>query len=299
MLNLENYLNLKQNIINNALENIFSEPPPKRSNRLIHAMSYSLLAGGKRLRPILFLGALESLGLSATPSVLTIASSLELIHTYSLIHDDLPAMDNDDLRRGKPTCHIQFDEATAILAGDALLTHAFCLLSEIGLREPEHAEACMKIIYLFSVASGYKGMVIGQMLDLANEGKVISREALEKTHSLKTGALIRAAVVSGAILGHANQGQMDSLEKYSDLIGLAFQVMDDLLNIEGDPSLTGKAVGSDLERKKCTFPSLLGIEGSKEYAHELVNNALHALAQFDTKADPLRGIALYIINRKK
>jgi len=299
MLNVNDYLHSKQNVINNTLKNIFSEPPHGTSNRLIQAMYYSLLAGGKRIRPILCLASLEALGVTANPTILKFASSLELIHTYSLIHDDLPAMDNDTLRRGKPTCHVQFDEATAILAGDALLTHAFGLLAEIGVGEPEYAQACMRIIHLISEASGYEGMVMGQMHDLANEGKIVSLEALEETHRLKTGALIRAAVVSGGILGHADQNQMGALKKYADHIGLAFQVMDDLLNIEGDPDLLGKAVGSDLERKKCTYPSLLGIERSKTYAYELVNNALHALAQFDTKADPLREIALYIIHRNK
>jgi geranylgeranyl diphosphate synthase type II len=299
MLNLDEYLKTKQIVINNTLESIFPGPEERDINRLVQAMSYSLLAGGKRIRPILLLAALEALDGAATPLALKIAASIELIHTYSLIHDDLPAMDNDDLRRGKPTCHVQFDEATAILAGDALLTHAFSLLSEIGSTEPEYAERCMKIIHLFSRASGFRGMVMGQMFDLKNEGKAITLEDLEKTHRLKTGALIRAAVVSGGILGHANQRQMACLETYADHIGLAFQVMDDLLNIEGDPDLMGKAVGSDFERGKCTYPSLLGIEPSKNYARDLVNNALHALTEFDTKADPLRQIARYIIHRKK
>jgi geranylgeranyl diphosphate synthase, type II len=299
MLNLDEYLKIKQNSINKTLETLLADPPHGVCPRLMDAMYYSLLAGGKRIRPILLLAALESLGRPADPTILKIACGFELIHTYSLIHDDLPAMDNDALRRGKPTCHIQFDEATAILAGDGLLTHAFHLISEIGVKEPGYAEKCLEIIRLLSSASGYQGMVMGQMMDLAHEGKRISLEDLEKTHQLKTGAMIRAAVMAGGVLGNADDDQMESLEKYSNHIGLAFQVMDDLLNIEGDPFLMGKSAGSDLERRKCTYPSLLGIEPSKTYARDLVNNALHALVQFDTKADPLREIACYIINRKK
>ena len=227
------------------------------------------------------------------------ACALEMIHTYSLIHDDLPAMDNDDPRRGKPTCHIAFDEATAILAGDALLTLAFEILSSIELNNINNAFKWLRVINIIAKAAGYKGMIEGQIKDIAAEGNRIGLKDLEKMHALKTGALIEASISTGAILGNGSVEQIEQLDIYSKNIGLAFQVIDDILNVEGDPAVMGKDVGTDQVREKSTYPSILGIEKSKEFAKNLVNNALQALDYFDNKSDPLRAIAHYIIDRKK
>jgi len=216
-----------------------------------------------------------------------------MIHTYSLIHDDLPAMDDDDLRRGKPTCHVAYDEATAILAGDALLTLAFQVLSAAGSEYPH--SRLLEVIYLLSHAAGYKGMVEGQMRDIASEGISLDIDAIEQIHALKTGALIQASVLSGAILGGGNTEQIEQLKIYGKNIGLAFQVTDDILNVEGDPALLGKAVGTDESRKKSTYPSVMGMETSKQFARKLIDNAMESLNMFDSKAEPLRAVARYII----
>ena len=299
MQNRDAFLKEKQHRINAELKSLILGKAPSPSDRLTEAMLYSVMAGGKRIRPILCLTAFEALGGEITEPVLQASCTFELVHTYSLIHDDLPAMDDDDVRRGKPTCHVQFDEATAILAGDALLTHAFYILSQIGCSQPVYREKALQVSASLSFASGHMGMVMGQVLDLENERKIITREELEQTHRLKTGALIQAAVVSGGILAGGNRQQLDCLERYADSVGLAFQVADDILNVEGNPELMGKAVGTDLERQKCTYPSLMGMDASKKYARQLVNNALHAISQFDTKADSLRDIASFIINRNQ
>ena len=203
------------------------------------------------------------------------------------------------MRRGKPTCHSAFDEATAILAGDALLTLAFQTLSSIELRQSEPAEKWLEIIQLISHAAGYCGMIQGQMLDMASERKKLTLAELKSMHRLKTGALIEASVSSGALLGGLNSTRISTLESYAQNIGLAFQVTDDILNVEGDPEIMGKAVGTDKFRNKSTYPSLLGLEESKDFAVQLVENALQALESFDEKADPLRAIAKYIIERRK
>jgi geranylgeranyl diphosphate synthase type II len=218
-----------------------------------------------------------------------------MIHTYSLIHDDLPAMDDDDLRRGQPTCHIQFDEATAILAGDALLTLAFEIMAGIACENTMGAAAMKKI----SRASGYQGMIEGQMRDIDSEGIALDLPALKQMHQLKTGALIEAAVVSGAMLGGGSPDQIDALSDYAGNIGLAFQVTDDILNVEGDPDFMGKAVGTDSRRKKSTYPGLLGLDRSKAFAGELITQALQALSLFDNKAEPLSALAQYVIERQR
>jgi geranylgeranyl diphosphate synthase type II len=261
-------------------------------------MYYSISAGGKRIRPILALAAAEATHapvLDALPA----ACAIEMIHTYSLIHDDLPAMDDDVLRRGKPTSHIQYDEATAILAGDALLTLAFEILSSTDKHSKESLSRNLKIIHVLARAAGHQGMIQGQMLDIRAEGHKIDLETLKTMHSLKTGALIEAAVVVGALFGNAGPKRMQALRSYARQIGLAFQVIDDILNVSGDPAELGKAVGSDMDRGKNTFPGLMGIEKAKAYAENLVQTALKALELFDKKADPLRGIARYIIERNK
>jgi len=261
-------------------------------------MKYSLMAGGKRIRPVLCIAAAETVG-GQSQDVINAACALEMIHTYSLIHDDLPAMDNDDIRRGQPTCHVAFDEATAILAGDALLTLAFEVLSSTEFVQDNHIRNWMDVIHTLSTAAGYKGMIEGQMQDMAGEGHLLCLEDLENMHALKTGALIEASVTVGSILGNGNPDQIQQLKTYSKNIGLAFQVTDDLLDVEGDPNIMGKDAGSDQARSKSTFPALLGIEQSKQFAKKLVNNALKALDYFDNKAYPLRAIAYYIVDRKR
>ncbi len=297
MFDLITYLNEKRLYINSALKRILQEAPYPDS-RLCLAMEYALMSEGKRLRPVLCLAACEAVG-GNTQQALPAACALEMIHTYSLIHDDLPAMDNDHLRRGRPTCHIAFDEATAILAGDALLPLAFEAISSIK-NNTVSAKASIEIISLISVAAGYKGMVEGQMRDIiAEKNPPLSLKELEKLHALKTGALIEASVCSGAIIGQGSSDQLDCLKVYSRHIGLAFQITDDILNVEGDSKIMGKETGTDHKRSKTTYPALLGLVQSKQMASSLVVNAIESLKDFDEKADPLRAIANYINERKR
>lgn len=293
---LNSYLISKRKKVNAFINEILNNTV--NSSRIVQAMHYSLMAGGKRVRPILCIAASEAVGGNAD-DVLPAACALEMIHTYSLIHDDLPAMDNDDLRRGKPTCHIAFDEATAILAGDALLTLAFRILSSINLINEKNSSNWLRVVHRISFAAGHNGMIEGQMRDIASEGTLLSLEELENMHSLKTGALIEAAIFSGALLGGGSPRQIDQLEIYAKNIGLAFQVADDILNVEGDPAVMGKAAGTDNARGKSTYPSIMGLNESKEFAKKIVRNALQALDDFDNKSDPLSAIACYIIERKK
>jgi geranylgeranyl diphosphate synthase type II len=293
MFDLPAYLARNNDRIDQALDGFL--PTVNRSGRLAEAMRYSVMAGGKRLRPNLCLAAAEAVGGKADVA-LTAACALEMIHTYSLIHDDLPAMDNDRLRRGRPTCHIAFDEATAILAGDALLTLAFEILAaDAACPFQRRAEA----IRILSGAAGAGGMVGGQMLDMLSEGRALDQTELEQLQRLKTGALIETSLVCGALLAAGRPNQMESLQEYGRLIGLAFQVADDILNVEGDPAVMGKAAGTDLQRSKSCFPGILGLEKSKEFAQNLVDRAVGALAAFDSGADPLRAIARYVVERKK
>jgi len=292
---LKDYLKKKQTIINDILSGYLSGKNP---NRIVQAMTYSLMAGGKRLRPILCLAATEAVGGDPDDS-LAAACALEMIHTYSLIHDDLPAMDDDEYRRGKPTCHVAFDEATAILAGDALLTLAFQTLAVLphGHRLPP--DRYLEVIDMVSRAAGYQGMVGGQMLDMSSEGQQLSLDELKGLQRLKTGALIEASARAGAVLGNGSGEQLQQLTEYARHIGLAFQVRDDILNIEGDPRITGKAVGTDHSRSKNTFPAVVGLKESKSFARRHVADALQDIENFDNKADPLRAIATYIIERQK
>ncbi|MGB7919450.1 MAG: polyprenyl synthetase family protein [Desulfobacterales bacterium] len=272
--------------------------PPAASSRIGDAMRYSVMAGGKRLRPVLCLAAAEAVG-GRSEDALIAAVALELIHTYSLIHDDLPAMDDDVLRRGKPTCHVAFDEATAILTGDALLTLAFQLLASPEDTAGVPADRRLQVIHAVAAAAGNDGMIGGQMADIAAEGSRIALSRLEQLHLMKTGALIDAAITTGAILGGGTSEQIRHLHKYARNIGLAFQIIDDILNVEGDPALLGKAVGTDKEKKKSTYPALLGLEESRKRAAERVKEALQALEYFDKNADPLRAVAQYVINRNR
>ena len=296
MFDLNAYFAEKIERINAALESILKTT--ERPDRLLEAMTYSLMAGGKRFRSLLCVAAAEAAG-GDLEDVLPAACALEMVHTYSLIHDDLPAMDDDDLRRGQPTCHKAFDEATAILAGDALLTLAFQTLSSIAAGSDQQAVKWLRVIQLISHAAGYCGMIQGQMLDIASEGTQLTLNKLKSMHRLKTGALIEVSSRCGAELVDANSSQIQLLESYAQYIGLAFQVTDDILNVEGDPAIMGKAVGTDKLRQKSTYPSLLGLEESKTFAGKLIDNALQALGSFDQKAEPLRAIARYIIDRKK
>jgi geranylgeranyl diphosphate synthase type II len=290
------YLADKTKRIDAALDAVLKST--EKPDRLLEAMTYSLMAGGKRFRSILCVAAAEAVG-GDLAGVLPAACALEMIHTYSLIHDDLPAMDDDDMRRGQPTCHIAFDEATAILAGDALLTLAFQTLSSVETADEQQAAKWLRVIQLISHAAGYCGMIQGQMLDMDSEGSQLTLDALKTMHRLKTGALIEVSLRCGAELAGANLNQIQMLESYARQIGLAFQVTDDILNVEGDPAIMGKAVGTDTLRQKSTYPSLLGLAESKIYARELVEKALQALESFDQKAEPLRAIATYIIERRK
>jgi geranylgeranyl diphosphate synthase type II len=296
MFDLAVYLALKQKIINLRLNEILDSYGD--SSRILEAMRYSLNAGGKRIRPILSMAAAEAVGGNAA-DVLPIACAIEMIHTYSLIHDDLPAMDNDALRRGKPTSHIQFDEATAILAGDALLTLAFEMLSSQESSAQILPAVRLEIINTLSRAAGCRGMIEGQMRDILSEGRELAPHELESIHLLKTGALIQASVCVGALVSKGNNEDVDKLRTYAKYIGLAFQVMDDILNVKGDPSLLGKAVGSDARRGKNTYPAVIGLEPSEQYASRLIKTGLHAVRGFDNKADPLRAIAEYIIERTR
>ncbi len=293
---LESYFKKKTIIINKELIKLINIS--QKSGSLPKAMEYSLMSEGKRIRPVLCIAAAESAG-GKQSDVIPAACAIEIIHTYSLIHDDLPAIDNDLLRRGKLTCHSAFDEATAILAGDALLTLAFQVLSSVKIINNSNALKWLKIIQLISTAAGYMGMIEGQMRDIASENRKISLRDMEELHSLKTGALIATSVECGAILANATSDHIRQLKIYANKIGLAFQIADDLLNVKGDPAITGKPVGTDKTRKKNTYPSLLGITKSENYAIKLIKEALHALALFDNKSDPLRAIALYIIERKR
>jgi len=298
MFDLKSYITGKRRQINTFLEKILQDSSGSR--RIKDAIHYSLMAGGKRLRPVLCLATVEALaGDPDDEFILNTACALEMIHTYSLIHDDLPAMDNDRLRRGKATCHIVFDEATAILAGDALLTLAFQTLSESTETDEGQALKTLKIIHIISLAAGYKGMIAGQMQDIASEGTSLSIDDLDKMYAFKTGSLLDAAINSGTVLGDATSTQEKQLLVYARSIGLAFQITDDILNVQGDPAVMGKSAGTDEIRKKSTYPLILGVQKSQEITEKLIRNALQSLTGFDKRADSLRAIARYIVNRKR
>jgi len=264
------------------------------SERLQEAMRYSVLGGGKRIRPALCLAAAAAVG-QAHENAIVPASSLELIHAYSLIHDDLPAMDDDELRRGRATTHIAFDEATAILAGDALQTMAFGLLAEApGLTD----QVRLAMIRELAFASGHLGMVGGQAIDLESVGRSLTIEQLEKMHRHKTGALIAASVRMGALIApDVTEDQLAALTIYSQTLGLAFQVQDDLLDIEGDTTVIGKPQGSDLARAKPTYPSLMGTAGARDYLSQLLDAALDSLEGFGEEGELLRDMAGYVVAR--
>ena len=296
MFDLKKYLQIKSQVVNDTLEQLLHNSQPDET--INQAMKYSLMAGGKRIRPALCLAASEAVGGNPQDALIA-ACAMEMVHTYSLIHDDLPAMDDDELRRGKPTCHVAFDEATAILAGDALLTMAFEILAAVPYENGGQPAKWLQVIRVIAIAAGSRGMIQGQMLDMAAEGRRLTVNDLESMHLLKTGALIEASLQCGALLADADQAQQGLLKTYSRNIGLAFQVADDILNVEGNPALMGKAVGTDRLNQKNTYPSLLGLDASKQFAQKLIHQALQALEAFDNKAEPLRALATYIIERKR
>jgi len=294
-MDLKRYLRERIELIDSSLHNYL---PPKelRPQRLHEAMHYSMFAGGKRIRPVLMLAACEAVG-GNLQAALPAACALEMIHTYSLIHDDLPAMDDDDFRRGKPTNHRVYGEALAILAGDALLTEAFVLLTDPKVRGPVAQEVVCKVVQQMSRAAGARGMVGGQVVDIESEGKCISLDELEYIHRHKTGALISAALEIGGLIGGADDPAMAALQEYGQSAGLAFQVADDILDIVGDQQELGKDVGSDQARGKATYPALMGLDGAREYADQLNQRALTALEPLGEAAAPLREIARYIVAR--
>lgn len=299
---LATYLRRRQELINRTLlARVPAQAAP--TEILWQAMNYSLAAGGKRLRPILTLTAWEacqsSPGVVIDPAVypdvlLRVACALEMIHTYSLIHDDLPAMDNDDLRRGRPTNHKMFGEATAILAGDALLTEAFALMAEA---ETPHPPILLKVIGQIAAAAGVHGMAGGQALDLKAEGQQISAEALEALHRHKTGKLIHVACVVGGQLALASAAERAALDRYGEAIGLAFQIADDILDVEGGTDVLGKTAGSDAAHNKKTYPSVLGLPSSKARAQALIAEAVEATGIFKEQGKVLTSLAHYIIDR--
>ena len=266
--------------------------------RLKEAMYYSLLAGGKRLRPVLCLSTAALFGLSAE-AVMPFAASLEMIHTYSLIHDDLPAMDDDDLRRGRPSCHKAFDEATAILAGDALLTDAFGFMASTVKDLP--AGRVLEALASVSSAAGSAGMVGGQILDMDCTGKTdVPLETLQTLHALKTGAMFRVACVSGGLLAGASEPDIASLRAYGEALGVTFQIVDDILDETADTATLGKPAGSDAEMGKTTYPSLMGLDRSRELAQEFAEKAVDSLSAFSGQdAAFLKGLALMLVTRNK
>ena len=290
---LKQYLEARRLAVEEALEVALPQQDGPET-RVVEAMRYSLFAGGKRLRPILCLAASEAVG-GDLKAAMPAGCALEMIHTYSLIHDDLPAMDDDDLRRGKPTNHKVFGEAIAILAGDGLLTEAFVLLSDYNSLLPERA---VQVIGVIAEAASYRGMVGGQVVDILSQNKRADLETVQQMHSRKTAALIAAATESGALAGKGSEAQVAALARYGRAIGLAFQVADDILDIEGDTELLGKTTGADEARGKVTYPAAVGLEHSRQAANEMVNDALAALEGFDDRANPLRSLANYIITRK-
>lgn len=285
-----------QKQVDAALEPLFAAPRAELE-RLYAAMRYSVFNGGKRIRPLLAYAACEALG-GAAQQADGAACAVELIHAYSLVHDDLPAMDDDDLRRGQPTTHKAFDEATAILAGDGLQSLAFAVLAS-DQRNPQNADVRLSMFSALADAAGPAGMVGGQAIDLGSVGQQLQQPALEIMHRHKTGALIEASVRLGALAsGRSEERSLAALSTYARAVGLAFQVQDDILDVESDTATLGKTQGKDQANDKPTYPALLGLEAARQYAFELRDQALHALHPFDHAAEPLRELARYIVERR-
>jgi farnesyl diphosphate synthase len=294
VIDLKQALQEQADNVEDVLDGLLAVPEGPES-RLVEAMRYSALGGGKRVRPFLVYASASLFGVSEE-SALRVAAALEMVHCYSLIHDDLPAMDDDDLRRGRATCHIEYDEATAILAGDALLTRAFEVLAE----EDTHADPKVrcKLVSELAKASGMAGMVGGQMIDLLAESRDLDIAEITRLQRLKTGALIVFACKAGAILGKSQDVKLQALRNYGHDLGLAFQIADDLLDVEASVEETGKQVGKDADRGKATFVSLLGVERAREQAQILSDQACKHLDIFDRGTDLLRAMARYVVNRR-
>jgi len=293
---LKPYLAERKQLVDKTLERLFP-PAVGLEKSVIEAARYSLFAGGKRLRPILCLQAAEVVG-GSCEDVLPVACAIEMIHTYSLIHDDLPAMDNDDFRRGVPTNHKVYGEAIAILAGDALLTEAFGFVAGMRADNRIPAEKILRAISVLVRASGYRGMIGGQVIDLESENRDVDLATVEYMHVHKTGAILAACLELGALLGGGADQDIAALIKYGQHFGLAFQITDDLLDIEGDPQVMGKQAGSDAAKNKKTYPALLGVSKSRESAKLHVNEALNAIRSYGATAEPLRAIARYLLVRQ-
>lgn len=297
MMSLEKYLSDKKQLVDNALV-AYLDQNPVYPPTILKAMRYSLDAGGKRIRPVLMFAAAEAVACPSDPltkAVLPFACAMEMIHTFSLIHDDLPCMDDDDLRRGVPTNHKVFGEAVAVLAGDGLLVEAFRIMASCYPKMSGQMEVMADI----ATATGARGMVGGQVIDLESEDKRITVDELEHLHKLKTGALLVTSVVSGVKLCGGSREQIAAATRYGECIGLAFQIADDLLDVEGTTEELGKPAGSDIENKKSTFPALLGREESRQRAQQLMINAIASLEIFQPRHEILLQLARYIVERKK
>jgi len=295
-MDLKAFLQERRDLVNRTLA-VYLPQVRGPAFRVTEAMHYSLFAGGKRLRPILCLAGAEAVG-GNVGEAMPVACALEMIHTYSLIHDDLPAMDDDDLRRGQPTSHKKFDEATAILAGDGLLTEAFRITAEAAAKFPGRETVLLEVIHLIAQAAGYQGMVGGQMLDLMAEGRKITHKELETIHRMKTGALLTAAVRAGGLVGGGDRQEVTLLTNFGEKFGLAFQITDDILDVEGDAAEMGKTAGADAKRQKATYPALLGPDQAKAWARKIVESAVAEIEPLGERAAPLRELAHYLLVRR-
>jgi geranylgeranyl diphosphate synthase, type II len=296
-MDLKAYLSERRALVDRSLDVYLPECAGPLA-QLVRAMRYSLFAGGKRVRPILCVAGAEAVG-GRAQDVLPVACALEMIHTYSLIHDDLPAMDDDDLRRGRPTNHKVFGEAMALLAGDGLLTEAFRMFSHPDLCGRLSPSIIVRTVGIIATAAGCQGMVGGQAVDMELGGKAeVDGSLLEFMHVHKTGALIEASVASGVLLAGGGERDVEAFSLYGRKIGLAFQIADDILDVEGDSETMGKRAGSDVRMNKATFPKVFGMTRSREMGAGLVEEAIEALARYDEKAEPLRRIARYILERR-
>jgi geranylgeranyl diphosphate synthase type II len=296
-MDIKAYLSDRKRQVESFLEGYFGNPVLPRA--LHDSVVYSLTAGGKRIRPVLCIAAHEACGGDGA-SAIPFAASLEMLHTYSLIHDDLPAMDNDDLRRGKPTNHRVFGEGMAILAGDGLLTEVFSLLSDPTYRTGPITEGtALRAIREIALAGGLHGMVAGQAQDLLSENSDPDPETLSFIHLKKTAALIRCSIRTGGILASCSDEELSKLSEYGEQVGLAFQIVDDILDVEGETEVLGKPKGSDEKKKKMTYPRLYGLAESKRRARALLQSALEALQALGERADPLRGIARLLVERDR
>jgi len=292
---LKCYLAEQKAVVDEALDR-YLPPISGLESKVVEAARYSLFAGGKRIRPILCIAAHDAVS-GSSDALLPIACALEMIHTYSLIHDDLPAMDDDNYRRGKPTNHKVFGEGVAILAGDLLLTYAFELMASAA-PSVENPTMLLNVMRIIAEAAGFRGMIGGQMIDLECENRKVDLSTVEEMHRKKTGALLTASVKVGALLGGADGDELKRFEDYGYHFGLAFQITDDLLDIVGNFKEMGKKPGSDLEKNKMTYPALLGVDGSREAAEMHVKKAVEAISPYGDTAEPLKAIAEYLLQRR-